>query len=156
MNIPQTTPAEAFETLKKHPDAVYLDVRTEGEFEAGHPAGARNVPVLTLDPATRDPLWDLRRASLPLLYSLPGAGKPVTFVEDCAVAPERLPEFVRRYRRELAAPGAQAELVRLTQEARQGTVTLVFSTRDVDLSGAKVLASLIEELYEEHPSPHRS
>ena len=55
MNIPQTTPAEAFETLQKHPDAVYLDVRTEGEFEAGHPAGARNVPVLTLDPATREP-----------------------------------------------------------------------------------------------------
>ena len=55
MTIPQTTPAEAFETLKKHPDAVYLDVRTEGEFEAGHPAGARNVPVLTLDPATREP-----------------------------------------------------------------------------------------------------
>ena len=55
MNIAQTTPPEAFETLNKHPDAVYLDVRTEGEFEAGHPAGARNVPVLTLDPATREP-----------------------------------------------------------------------------------------------------
>ncbi len=55
MTIPQTTPAEAFETLEKHADAVYLDVRTEGEFEAGHPAGARNIPVLVLDPATREP-----------------------------------------------------------------------------------------------------
>jgi rhodanese-related sulfurtransferase len=55
MNIPQTTPPEAFETLKEHPDAVYLDVRTEGEYEAGHPAGARNDPVLTLDPGTREP-----------------------------------------------------------------------------------------------------
>ena len=51
MDIPQTTPPEAFETLQQHPDAVYLDVRTEGEFEAGHPAGARNIPVLVLDPS---------------------------------------------------------------------------------------------------------
>jgi rhodanese-related sulfurtransferase len=55
MDIPQTTPTEAFATLQQYPDAVYLDVRTEGEFEAGHPAGARNVPVLVLDPATREP-----------------------------------------------------------------------------------------------------
>jgi rhodanese-related sulfurtransferase len=55
MNIPQTTPPEAFATLQQHPGAVYLDVRTEGEFEAGHPAGARNIPLLVLDPATREP-----------------------------------------------------------------------------------------------------
>jgi len=55
MDIPQTTPSEAFATLQQHPEAVYLDVRTEGEFEAGHPAGARNVPVLVLDSATREP-----------------------------------------------------------------------------------------------------
>ena len=55
MDIPQTTPPQAFETIQGHPDAVYLDVRTAGEFEAGHPAGARNIPVLLLDPATREP-----------------------------------------------------------------------------------------------------
>ena len=38
-----------------HAGAVYLDVRTEAEFEAGHPAGARNVPVVFFDPATRQP-----------------------------------------------------------------------------------------------------
>jgi FAD/FMN-containing dehydrogenase/Fe-S oxidoreductase len=61
------------------------------------------VPGLTaavpaVDPAVRDPVWDLRRASMPLLYGLPGDRKPVTFVEDCAVAPERLPEFTARFR----------------------------------------------------------
>jgi rhodanese-related sulfurtransferase len=55
MDIPQTTPREAYETLTSHPEAVYLDVRTEPEFEAGHPAGARNVPVVFFDPATREP-----------------------------------------------------------------------------------------------------
>lgn len=51
-----------------------------------------------LDPAIRDPLWNLRRAAMPLLYSMPGDRKPVTFIEDCAVSPERLPDFVTRFR----------------------------------------------------------
>ena len=55
MEIRQTTPAEAHATLTREPGAVYLDVRTEAEFEAGHPAGARNVPVVFFDPATRQP-----------------------------------------------------------------------------------------------------
>jgi len=56
MEIPQTTPPEAHETLQRHPDAVYLDVRTEAEFEAGHPAGARNVPVVFFDEAAGKPV----------------------------------------------------------------------------------------------------
>jgi rhodanese-related sulfurtransferase len=46
MEIRQTTPSDAYETLQRDPTAVYLDVRTPEEFAAGHPAGAINVPVL--------------------------------------------------------------------------------------------------------------
>src|SRR6185437_16737105 len=62
--------------------------------------------VPALDPALRDPLWNLRRAAMPLLYGLPGDGKPVTFVEDAAVAPARLPEFAARFRELLHHHGA--------------------------------------------------
>lgn len=55
MDIPQTMPRDAYATLQQDPAAVYLDVRTAGEFEAGHPAGARNVAVVVFDPATRRP-----------------------------------------------------------------------------------------------------
>src|SRR5437773_5702267 len=55
MEIGETTPPEAYEMLTAHPAAVYLDVRTEAEFEAGHPAGARNVPVVFFDPAGGPP-----------------------------------------------------------------------------------------------------
>jgi rhodanese-related sulfurtransferase len=55
MDIPQLTPPEAHEVLTHDPSAVYLDVRSEEEFDAGHPAGARNVPVVFFDPATRQP-----------------------------------------------------------------------------------------------------
>ena len=55
MAIAELDPVQAHEVLKKNPAARYLDVRTQGEFEAGHPAGAVNVPVIVLDPASRQP-----------------------------------------------------------------------------------------------------
>lgn len=61
--------------------------------------------VRALDPALRDSLWALRTASMPLLYGLRGDRKPVTFVEDTAVAPARLPEFVMRFREVLRRHG---------------------------------------------------
>lgn len=56
MDIRQTTPPEAYATLQADPAAVYLDVRTAEEFAAGHPTGARNVPVLFLKGPGQPPL----------------------------------------------------------------------------------------------------
>jgi FAD/FMN-containing dehydrogenase/Fe-S oxidoreductase len=58
-----------------------------------------------VDPAVRDPLWNLRRDAMPLLYGMVGDAKPITFVEDTAVSPERLPEFVTRFREILHSHG---------------------------------------------------
>jgi FAD/FMN-containing dehydrogenase/Fe-S oxidoreductase len=44
-------------------------------------------------------VWSCRKAALPLLMGLPGRRKPLAFVEDTAVDPRRLPEFVTRFRR---------------------------------------------------------
>ena len=46
MPTSQVEPPQAYEILKNHPDALYLDVRTEAEFANGHPAGAINIPVV--------------------------------------------------------------------------------------------------------------
>jgi FAD/FMN-containing dehydrogenase/Fe-S oxidoreductase len=54
--------------------------------------------VPALDPSLLDPLWNLRRAAMPLLFRTPGKRKPITFIEDTAVAPARLPEFIARFR----------------------------------------------------------
>ncbi len=51
MDIPQTTPSEAHEILTADSDAVYLDVRSSREFEAGHPEGAINIPIAESDGA---------------------------------------------------------------------------------------------------------
>ncbi len=52
--------------------------------------------------------WSLRRAGEPLLHGLPGRRKPLSFVEDTAVSPERLPEFVSRFREIVRRHGAEA------------------------------------------------
>lgn len=52
--------------------------------------------------------WKLRKAGEPLLHGLPGKRKPLTFVEDNAVPPERLGEFVREFRKIVEREGTRA------------------------------------------------
>jgi FAD/FMN-containing dehydrogenase/Fe-S oxidoreductase len=70
---------------------------------SGNPGLTAAVPAL--DPVPRDRLWNLRSAAMPILYSMPGDAKPVTFVEDAAVDPARLPAFAREFRALLQAHG---------------------------------------------------
>jgi rhodanese-related sulfurtransferase len=60
MSIQQLTPPEAHTAMQAAPDAVFLDVRSQGEFVAGHPAGALNVPIVffDMDSGTREPNLD--------------------------------------------------------------------------------------------------
>jgi len=60
------------------------------------------------DPAALAEAGALRRAVLPLLMGAPGAERPASFVEDTAVAPERLADFVDEFERLVAAAGARA------------------------------------------------
>jgi rhodanese-related sulfurtransferase len=50
MAIKEVTPQQAHEVLQKETGAVYIDVRTEREFAAGHPESAVNIPVAFPDP----------------------------------------------------------------------------------------------------------
>jgi FAD/FMN-containing dehydrogenase/Fe-S oxidoreductase len=61
-----------------------------------------------LDPAAQKRIWKLRKAGLGLLMARKGDAKPVAFVEDPAVAPERLPEFVDRFLHIIETHGAMA------------------------------------------------
>lgn len=51
-------------------------------------------------------IWRCREAGAPLLLSIPGARKPIAFVEDPAVEPSKLPDFTRRFREILTRHGA--------------------------------------------------
>lgn len=55
MTVREMTPVEAAARLESDSDAVYLDVRSEHEFEEGHPEDAINVPLFHFDPVTKQP-----------------------------------------------------------------------------------------------------
>lgn len=42
-------------------------------------------------------VWELRKAGLGLLSNMPGDAKPVPVIEDTAVAPEKLPEYIAEF-----------------------------------------------------------
>ncbi len=51
-----------------------------------------------VDPADQDTIWKVRKAGQGLLQGIKGDSKPITFVEDTAVPPDRLAPYIRRFR----------------------------------------------------------
>ena len=54
-----------------------------------------SVVRITEEKAQRS-LWDVRKAGLNIMMSMKGDGKPVSFIEDCAVPLQHLAEYTRR------------------------------------------------------------
>lgn len=58
--------------------------------------------------ADKDDFWKVRKAGFSLLMAMVGDAKPVAFVEDTAVAPERLPAFYERFHAIVQRHGVEA------------------------------------------------
>ena len=58
--------------------------------------------TLAFKPEEVKAIWGLRKAGLGLLLGIKGDKKPIAFVEDTAVEPSKLPEFIRRFREVVA------------------------------------------------------
>ena len=52
--------------------------------------------VEVTDPELQQAIWEVRKAGLNIMMSMKGDGKPVSFIEDCAVALEDLAEYTER------------------------------------------------------------
>ena len=50
-----------------------------------------------LTPSEQAMVWNVRKAGLGLMMNVPGDSKPLPFVEDTAVPPESLPQFIERF-----------------------------------------------------------
>jgi FAD/FMN-containing dehydrogenase len=72
-------------------------------------AGASHVTV-ALDPEAETALWDLRHAASPVLARLDPALKSMQFIEDGAVPPDRLADYVRGVRAALARHGVRGAI----------------------------------------------
>ena len=69
-----------------------LDELVQAMGDAGLPGSV----VRIVDQAAQKALWDVRKAGLNIMMSMRGDGKPVSFIEDCAVPLAHLPDYVDR------------------------------------------------------------
>ena len=67
--------------------------------------------VLMPDDAPQKNLWEVRKAGLNIMMSLKGDGKPVSFIEDCAVPLEHLAEYTDALTQVFRKHGTQGHLV---------------------------------------------
>ena len=58
--------------------------------------GHTNAVLEVTDRAFQTAIWEVRKAALNILMAMKGEGKPVSFIEDCAVALADLPEYTAR------------------------------------------------------------
>lgn len=84
------------EFMGETPEVVHDGILLLKQKMEGQPGLLHFLPAT--DAEQRDKIWNCRKAGAPLLLSIPGARKPIAFVEDTAVEPKRLPEFTRRFR----------------------------------------------------------
>ena len=61
----------------------------------GYPGGVIEIT----DAALQRDVWEVRKAGLNIMMSMKGDGKPVSFIEDCAVPLEHLAEYTDRLTR---------------------------------------------------------
>ncbi len=63
--------------------------------------------IAITDPAFQRAVWEVRKAGLNIMMSMKGDGKPVSFIEDCAVRLEDLAEYTDRLNQVFAKHGTQ-------------------------------------------------
>jgi FAD/FMN-containing dehydrogenase len=85
-------------------DAAAAAIGARGLADACRSAGA-TVASIAVTPEDEERLWDLRHAASPALTRLDPALAAMQFIEDGAVPPERLPEYVRGVRAALDRQG---------------------------------------------------
>ncbi|MFI4988513.1 MAG: FAD-binding and (Fe-S)-binding domain-containing protein [Alphaproteobacteria bacterium] len=58
--------------------------------------GFPDAVVAATDPAFQRDIWEVRKSGLNIMMSMKGDGKPVSFIEDCAVSLDDLADYTRR------------------------------------------------------------
>ena len=134
------------------PDAILL-VEFAGEDRAAQLAKLRRLVALLADlglpgsvvevtdaSAQRD-IWEVRKAGLNIMMSMKGDGKPVSFIEDCAVPLEHLAEYTQRLDEVFARHGTRG-----TWYAHASVGTLhVRPVLDMRRDGAEKMRAMAEE-----------
>jgi FAD/FMN-containing dehydrogenase/Fe-S oxidoreductase len=136
--------------IRGEPDAILL-VEFAGESEQSSKLraleqllgdlGLAGSMVPITDPAQQKALWEVRKAGLNIMMSMKGDGKPVSFIEDCAVPLEHLAEYTERLTRVFEKHGTRG-----TWYAHASVGTLhVRPVLDMRRDGAVKMRAIAEE-----------
>ncbi len=72
-------------------DALKQDLKRLDQCMADY--GFHDAVVEVVEPARQKPVWEVREACLNIMMSMKGDGKPISFIEDCAVPLESLADY---------------------------------------------------------------
>jgi FAD/FMN-containing dehydrogenase/Fe-S oxidoreductase len=138
--------------IKGEPDAILL-VEFSGEDAAQQAAKLKMLVALMADlglPGSvveitdqklQKDLWEVRKAGLNIMMSMKGDGKPVSFIEDCAVPLEHLAEYTDRLTQVFEKHGTRG-----TWYAHASVGTLhVRPVLDMRRDGAQKMRAIAEE-----------
>ncbi len=138
--------------LQGEPEAILL-VEFAGEDKAALVArlarlaelmGDLGLPgsvVQVIEPALQKDIWEVRKAGLNIMMSMKGDGKPVSFIEDCAVPLEHLAEYTDRLTKVFEKHGTRG-----TWYAHASVGTLhVRPILDMRRDGAEKMRAIAEE-----------
>jgi Fe-S oxidoreductase/FAD/FMN-containing dehydrogenase len=138
--------------LQGEPEAILL-VEFAGEDKAALVArlatlaelmGDLGLPgsvVQIIEPALQKEIWEVRKAGLNIMMSMKGDGKPVSFIEDCAVPLEHLAEYTDRLTKVFEKHGTRG-----TWYAHASVGTLhVRPVLDMRRDGAEKMRAIAEE-----------
>ncbi|MBE0623539.1 MAG: FAD-binding protein [Burkholderiales bacterium] len=108
--------------------------------ELGYPGGV----VEITDAALQKDVWEVRKAGLNIMMSMKGEGKPVSFIEDCAVPLEHLAEYTEKLTQVFARHGTRG-----TWYAHASVGTLhVRPVLNMKEGGARQMRAIAEEACE--------
>jgi len=105
-------------TIRGEPDAILL-VEFAGDEHAAELTKLRRLSELMadlglpgsvveiVDAAWQRDVWEVRKAGLNIMMSMKGDGKPVSFIEDCAVPLEHLADYTDRLTQVFAKHGTR-------------------------------------------------
>ena len=142
--------------VRGHPDALLL-VEFAGEDrgalldrlarlgELMADLGFPGAVVEAVEPAFQRAVWDVRKAGLNIMMSMKGDGKPISFVEDCAVRLEDLPEYTRRLDAIFARHGTRGTWY---AHASVGTLHVRPIIDLKTAEGARTMRAITEECFE--------
>jgi FAD/FMN-containing dehydrogenase len=144
------------EAVRGHPEAVLL-VEFAGEdadeqrakltqlSELMADLGLPGSVVEAVDPAFQKSVWELRKAGLNIVMSMKGDGKPISFIEDCAVSLDDLADYTQRLDEIFRRHGTSGTWY---AHASVGCLHVRPILNLKDEAGAKTMRAIAEETFE--------